>query len=73
MGTSMLINTPVPAKNLKRITIYVPPETLQDLEAWAEVEDRSLSNLGSRLVKDAVDIAKREGKLGDRTKGEKSK
>jgi|JI8StandDraft_2_1071088.scaffolds.fasta_scaffold729149_2 hypothetical protein len=73
MGTSMLINTPVPAKNLKRVTIYVPPETLQDLEAWAEVEDRSLSNLGSRLVKDAVDTAKREGKLGDRANSKGAK
>ena len=71
MGTLMLINTPVPAKNLKRVTIYVPPETFQDLEAWAEVEDRSLSNLGSRLVKDAVNTAKREGKLGDRTTAKK--
>ncbi len=69
----MLINTPMPAKNLKRITIYVPPETFQDLESWADVEDRSLSNLGSRLVKDAVATAKRDGKLGDRanTKGAK--
>ncbi|MFN7716045.1 MAG: ribbon-helix-helix domain-containing protein [Pseudanabaenaceae cyanobacterium] len=72
MGIPILINTPVPAKNLKRITIYVPPETFQDLEAWAEVEDRSLSNLGGRLVKDAVETAKRDGRLSKRTDGEKS-
>ena len=53
MNTAIL-ESAVPVKNLKRITIYVPPELYTALEIWAAKEDRSISNLGSRIVKEAV-------------------
>lgn len=53
MNKAILENV-VPVKNLKRITIYVPPELYEALEVWAAKEDRSISNLGSRIVKEAV-------------------
>jgi hypothetical protein len=62
MNTAIL-ESAVPVKNLKRITIYVPPELYTALEIWAAKEDRSISNLGSRIVREAV---------GDRTNGKKS-
>ena len=53
MNTAIL-ESPVPVKNLKRITIYVTPDLYEALENWAANEDRSISNLGSRIVKEAV-------------------
>ncbi len=63
MNTAIL-ESAVPVKNLKRITIYVPPDLYEALEKWAANEDRSISNLGSRIVKEAV---------SDRTNGKGAK
>ena len=68
---SSLVNT-LPTKTLKRIATYVEPEVFADLEQWADEEDRSISNLTARLLTQAVNAAKREGKFGDRTDGKKS-
>ena len=65
------LNT-LPSKTLKRIATYVDPDIFTELEKWADEEDRSISNLTSRLLTQAVNTAKREGKLGDRTNGKKS-
>jgi hypothetical protein len=45
----------LPAKNLKRVTSYVPPNAYNVLEDWAKEEDRTVSNLVSRIVSQAVD------------------
>ncbi|MFB8796845.1 MAG: hypothetical protein U7126_22070 [Microcoleus sp.] len=45
----------MPAKNLKRVTSYVPPNAYNVLEDWAKEEDRTVSNLVSRIVSQAVD------------------
>jgi hypothetical protein len=50
MNTAILESS-VPVKNLKRITIYVPPELYTALEIWAAKEDRSISNLAVALLK----------------------
>jgi hypothetical protein len=65
---SSLVNA-LPTKTLKRIATYVEPEVFADLEKWADEEDRSISNLTSRLLTQAVKAAKSDGKLGDRTNG----
>jgi hypothetical protein len=65
------LNT-LPSKTLKRIATYVDPDIFTVLEKWADEEDRSISNLTSRLLTQAVETAKREGKLSDRTNGKKS-
>ncbi len=43
----------LPAKNLKRITTYVPPEVYAVLEKWADADGRPLSNLVSRILAQA--------------------
>jgi hypothetical protein len=45
----------LPAKNLKRVTSYLPPSTHEVLEDWAEKEGRTVSNLVNRIVLQAVD------------------
>jgi len=53
----------VPAKNLKRITSYVSPESYHFLEAWAKHDGRSVSNLVNRIVEKAVQEAKAQGNI----------
>ena len=55
------------------VTAYLPTEIKQSLEAWATAESRSVSSLCTYLLTQAVNTAKREGKLSDRTNGAKSK
>jgi hypothetical protein len=57
----------LPSKTLKRIATYVDPAVFALLEKWADEEDRSISNLTSRLLTQAVESAKREGKFSDYT------
>jgi hypothetical protein len=66
------LNT-LPSKTLKRIATYVDPDIFTVLEQWADEEDRSISNLTSRLLTQAVETAKREGKLSDRTNSKGAK
>jgi hypothetical protein len=66
------LNT-LPSKTLKRIATYVDPDIFTELEKWADEEDRSISNLTSRLLTQAVQTAKREGKLSDRTNSKGAK
>ena len=53
------------------VTAYLPTEIKQSLEAWATAESRSVSSLCTYLLTQAVNTAKREGKLSDRTNGKK--
>ena len=56
-----------------RLTILIDSEIKEDFEKLCELENRSMSNYAETLLKNFVDTAKRDGKLGDRrnTKGEK--
>ena len=67
MAVVYRLNT-LPSKTLKRIATYVDPDIFFDLERWAEEEDRSISNLTSRLLTQAVEAAKRDGRLNFITK-----
>ncbi|HEY9666407.1 MAG TPA: CopG family transcriptional regulator [Coleofasciculaceae cyanobacterium] len=40
--------------DLDRVTAYVPPEWKQELEEWAETEERSISWLVSKLIGNAL-------------------
>ena len=42
------------AKNLKRVTTYVPPEIAKALEEWAEKDERSVSWLAGKLIEKGV-------------------
>ena len=70
--TAIALRETVPSKTLKRIATYVQPELFEDLERLGAVENRTLSNLLATLAQQAVETAKREGKLGDHTNGKKS-
>ena len=42
------------AKNLRRVTTYVPPEIAKALEEWAEKDERSVSWLAGKLIEKGV-------------------
>ena len=65
--SAIALQETVPSKTLKRIATYVQPELFEDLEKLGAIENRTLSNLLATLAQQAVDSAKREGKLSDRT------
>lgn len=67
--TAIALQETVPSKTLKRIATYVQPELFEDLEKLGAIENRTLSNLLATLAQQAVEAAKREGKLSDRTNG----
>ena len=50
-----------------RLLVVIDPDLKEDFEALCEIENRSMSNQTVTLIKNFVDNAKREGKLGDRT------
>lgn len=52
----------VPAK-IPRIAIYLSEEVKADLEALANSERRSLSQMGAILIEEAIARAKAEGRL----------
>ncbi|MBD2462772.1 CopG family transcriptional regulator [Oscillatoria sp. FACHB-1407] len=39
---------------LDRVVAYIPPEWKQELEAWAEAEERSVSWLVAKLIDKAL-------------------
>ncbi|WP_217901645.1 hypothetical protein [Pseudanabaena sp. SR411] len=71
LGDRFWANNDVPSKTLKRIATYLQPELFEDLTRLGVVENRNLSNLLATLAQQAVDQAKRDGRLGDRAKGDK--
>ncbi|MEI6064930.1 MAG: hypothetical protein WCQ26_10080 [Pseudanabaena sp. ELA748] len=48
------------------VTAYLPTGIKESLEDWAVAESRSVSSLCTYLLTQAVNTAKREGKLNDR-------
>lgn len=52
----------VPAK-LPSIVVYLAEELKEDLRKLADVENRTMSNLAATLLQEAVEKAKREGKI----------
>jgi len=56
-----------------RLTILIDAEIKDDFEKLCELENRTMSNYGETLIKNFVDNAKREGKLGDRTNSKGAK
>ena len=56
-----------------RLTILIDAEIKEDFEKLCELENRSMSNFAETLLKNFVDNAKREGKLGDRTNSKGAK
>jgi metal-responsive CopG/Arc/MetJ family transcriptional regulator len=43
-----------------RISVVVDEELLKYLEQWADSEERSLSNLVLKIIKDAVELREKE-------------
>jgi len=62
----------VPSKK-PTINAVIEPSLKEDFERLCEIEQRSMSNMIVLLVNQAVATAKREGKLGERPKGAKTK
>lgn len=56
------MNAPVVTRKNK-VSAYLPDDLKSDADRLAEVEKRSLSNLIEVLLQDAVDKAKRDGRL----------
>lgn len=54
--------TLVPAK-IPRIAVYLSEEVKADLEALANAERRSLSQMAAMLIEEAIARAKAEGRL----------
>ena len=59
---AVAMSKPVPTKN-PRVVVYLSPELKADLEALAEKENRSVSNLLETVAKEVVAKAKQEGRL----------
>lgn len=62
----------VPSKK-PTINAAIDPSLKDDFERLCEIEQRSMSNMITLLVSQAVNTAKREGKLSDRTNSKGAK
>ena len=71
----MLAMKPAPQMTSKkpRLLVVIDSDLKEDFEALCEIENRSMSNQAVTLIKNFVDTAKREGKLGDRTNSKGAK
>jgi L-amino acid N-acyltransferase YncA len=61
------------ASKKPRLLVVIDSDLKEDFEALCEIENRSMSNQAVTLIKNFVDIAKREGKLSDRTNSKGAK
>ena len=50
----------VPAKNVKRVTVYLDPKTYEKLEELAEKDKRSLSNMAAVLLERLINEPKEQ-------------
>lgn len=66
-------NAPNMASKKPRLLVVIDPDLKEDFEALCEIENRSMSNQAVTLIKNFVENAKREGKLGDRTNSKGAK
>jgi predicted RNA-binding protein len=48
--------------DLERVVAYVPPEWKKELEAWAELDERSVSWLLSKLIDKALQDRRQQQK-----------
>jgi hypothetical protein len=64
---------PQMSTNKARLTILIDPDIKESFETLCELENRSMSNFAETLIKNFIDSAKREGKLGDRTNSKGAK
>lgn len=63
---------PQMSTNKARLTILIDPDIKDSFETLCGLENRSMSNFAETLIKNFIENAKREGKLGDRAKAKKS-
>jgi|GEM_PF-955015 predicted DNA-binding protein len=49
--------------NLARVTVYIEPEAKEKLERLAKAEKRTMSNLISVLIDNAIEEAEAKGKI----------
>ncbi len=49
----------------KRIQVMLPDRAAADLERWAGLEGRSISNLAAYLLQKAIDDARQQGLIKD--------
>lgn len=54
-----------------RLLVIIDSDLKRDFEALCELEDRSMSNKAVNLIRQAVEQAKREGRLSDRSAKDK--
>ncbi len=68
-------NAPHMTSKKPRLLVVIDSDLKEEFETLCEIENRSMSNQAVTLIKNFVEQAKREGKLGDRAKnsGAKSK
>lgn len=52
--TTVMIETELPEKNVKRLTVYLQPELHAIVEQMAEEDKRSLSQMAAILIERAV-------------------
>ena len=48
---------------LDRITVYIDPESKKQLEKLAKVKKRTISNLVSVLIDEAIQVAEQSGEI----------
>lgn len=61
--TTTPMTLPVGKRKLDLVGVYVTSDLKEDLEKWAEEEQRSVSKLAAIILGEAVAKAKEEGKI----------
>jgi hypothetical protein len=52
-----------------KVSIYLPPELKEELDTWAEEENRSVSNLVETMIRDAL-AARRKKSQSSQSEGQ---
>lgn len=55
--------------DMKRLAAYLPDPIYEELESWAEIEKRSLSNLVGYLLEAAVRDRQKQAEIEPASKG----
>lgn len=45
-----------------KVSIYLPPDLKEELDVWAEEENRSVSNLVETMIRDAIAVRRKKSK-----------
>jgi molybdopterin-guanine dinucleotide biosynthesis protein A len=71
----VIFNEILMPKDKALVSVYVPQETKEKLEAWAEEEDRSVSYIVGRLITESLEAREKQppasGTRGGKGKGGK--